>query len=395
MVPTVESPTREQLVNRVAELVPVLREKAAWMEENRRLHPEAIDLLAEAGLFKLRRPKRYGGYETDTRTLIDIGAHLARADGSLSWTIGVYWTPTYITGMFPDEAQDEVFATEDVRVCGSSTPSVMAAPVDGGIVLNGPSKFASGALHAHWQEVAAILIRPDAEPEPIMALVPMSDLELVDDWHTSGLKATGSITTLAKDVFVPQHRVIPMSAAMIPQSLSQANADSPMYRTPTSLVAAASGAGTPIGLAEAALEVFLERLPDRKITYTFYEKQGEAPITHVQVGTAKLKIDAARFHAERCAALVDEKCRNGEPWKLEERTQVRVDWGQAARLAKEAVDVLFSASGGSAIFDKKSPLPRIVNDMNAVNLHALINPDTNTETYGRVLCGLEPNTVYV
>jgi alkylation response protein AidB-like acyl-CoA dehydrogenase len=364
------------------------------MEENRRLHPEAIEMLAEAGMFKLRRPKRYGGYEVDTRTLIDLGVQLARADGSLSWTIGVYWVPTFITGLFPDEAQDEVFATEDVRVCGSSTPSVMAAPVDGGYILNGPSKFASGAWHAHWQEVAGIVMRPDAEPEPIMALVPTSELELVDDWYVSGLKATGSITTVAKDVFVPEHRLIPMSAAMIPQSLSRANADSIMYRTPTSLVAAASGAGTPVGLAEAAFELFLERLPNRKITYTFYEKQSEAPITHLQVGNARLKIDAARFHAERCAALVDEKCENGEPWKLEERTQVRVDWGQAARLAKEAIDLLFAGSGGTAIFSN-STLPRILNDIAAVNSHALINPDTNTELYGRVLSGLEPNTFYI
>jgi alkylation response protein AidB-like acyl-CoA dehydrogenase len=364
------------------------------MDQHGRLHHEAIDLLAEAGMFKLRRPRRYGGYEVDTRTLVEVGAQLARADGSLSWTIGVYWVPTFIAGLFPDEAQDEVFATEDVRVCGSSTPSVMAAPVDGGVILNGPSKFGSGALHAHWQEVAGVLIRPDAEPEPIMALVPISDLELLDDWHTTGLKASGSITTVAKDLFVPQHRVIPMSAAMIPQSLSKANADSIMYRTPTTLVAAASGAGTPVGLAEAAFEVFLSRLPDRKITYTFYEKQAEAPVTHLQVAAARLKIDEARFHAERCAALVDEKCVNGEPWKLEERTQVRVDWGQAAKLAKEAVDILFSASGGTAIFTN-SPLPRIVSDINAVNQHALIAPETVTELYGRALCGLEPNTFYI
>jgi alkylation response protein AidB-like acyl-CoA dehydrogenase len=394
MVSTVEPSAREQLVSSVSELVPVLREKAAWMEDNRRIHADVIELLGAAGLFKLRRPKRYGGYEVDTRTLVDVGAQLARADGSLSWTLAAYWVPTFLAGFFPDEAQDEVFATEDVRVCGSSTPSVMAAPGDGGLILNGSSKFTSGALHAHWQEIAGILIRPDGEPEPIMTLVPISDLELVDDWHTSGMRATGSITTVAKDLFVPHHRVIPMSAAMIPQSLSAANAASIIYRTPISLAAAATDAGIPVGLAEAAFEVFLERLPGRKITYTNYEKQSEAPITHTQVGTARLKIDEARFHAERCAAVVDGKCVNGEPWKLEERAQVRADWGQAARLAKEAVDILFSASGGSAIFTS-SPLPRIVNDINAVNQHGLINPDTNTETYGRTLCGLEPNTLYI
>jgi len=64
------------------------------------------------------------------------------------------------------------------------------------------------------------------------------------------------------------------------------------------------------------------------------------------------------------------------------------------RLAKESIDILALASGGSSIY-RDVPIQRIARDIQAVNLHALMNPTTNTELYGRVLCGLEPNTLYI
>ncbi|WP_371483234.1 acyl-CoA dehydrogenase family protein [Kitasatospora sp. NBC_00315] len=387
-------PTREEIVRRVSDIVPLLRKQAAWSEENRRLNDETVETLAAAGIFRLRTPVRYGGYEVDTATLVEVATELGRADGAIAWTTSVYWIPTWISGLFPDHVQDEVFATPDTRVCGTNSPTGMAAPVDGGIVLNGEWKFISGARHAHWQEIAAILLRPDSEPEPIMALVPISELEVVDDWHTSGLRGSGSVTTVARDLFVPADRVIPMAAAMRPQGLSQINAASPVWRTPATLVAAASGVGVVIGMAKAAQEAFFERLPGRKITYTDYALQSEAPITHLRVAEAVNKIDQAEFHAYRAAAVVDAKAAGGEEWTLEERARVRNDQGEASRLAKQAIDLFISISGGSSIHQDVS-LQRIGRDVQAAALHALINPDTNAELYGRVLCGLEPNTVYI
>jgi len=64
------------------------------------------------------------------------------------------------------------------------------------------------------------------------------------------------------------------------------------------------------------------------------------------------------------------------------------------RLAKEAVDILATASGGSSIYSG-IPIQRIHRDVQSVNLHALMHPNTNFELYGRVLCGLEPNTLYI
>lgn len=391
---TTDAPTREGLVGRAAEIVPLLRKHTAWSEENRRLHDEAIEALAGAGVFRLRTPVRYGGYEAGTRTLIDVAAELAKADGSTAWTASVYWIPTWMTGLFPDAVQDEVFSTPDVRVCGTLSPSAMAAPADGGIVVNGKWGFISGAHHAHWQEIVAVLIGEDERPLPVMALVPMSDLRIVDDWYTSGLKGTGSVSTVAQDLFVPQERVIPLPAILEGHSASQANTSASIYRAPLLPVASASSVGTALGLARAAREAFFERLPDRKITYTGYESQAQAPLTHHQVADATMKADEAEFHAHRLAALVDGKSAEGAAWTLEERVRARADMGAVVRLAKEAVDILAGASGGSSIYSDQ-PMQRIARDVQAVNMHALMHPDTNTELYGRILCGLEPDTLYV
>ncbi|WP_050565567.1 acyl-CoA dehydrogenase family protein [Salinispora fenicalii] len=387
-------PTLEQVKSSLSELVPMLREKAQWSEENRRLHDDSLQALADAGVFKLRMPLRYGGLEADTRTLVDVGIQLGRADGALAWTVSTYWIASWIVGLFPDRAQDEVFASPDVRICGAVSPSGSLVPVDGGAVLNGSWHFVSGALHADWQELATIRLRPGADPEPVIAAVPMSSLQIVDDWHTSGMAASGSVTTAAKDVFVPETHIIPMDSAIRPNTLSKLGADSPIYRSPTILAGSAATVGILVGMAKAAREAFFERMPSRPIRYTDYEHQAEAPVTHIQVGTAVMKTEQAEYHAYHAASLVDAKAASGEPWTTEERARVRADEGWATKLSKEAVDIYAAASGGSSIY-RNEPIQRIVRDIHAISVHPMFSPDSNTETYGRVLCGLPPNTMFI
>ncbi|HWF82430.1 MAG TPA: acyl-CoA dehydrogenase family protein [Streptosporangiaceae bacterium] len=387
-------PAREQLVKRASDLVPLLKKHAAWSEENRRIHEESIEALADAGIFRMRIPARYGGYESDTRTLVDVAAELGRGDGSTAWVASVYWIPGWMACMFPDQVQDEVFSTPDVRVCGTLSPSAMAIQTDGGVVVNGKWGFISGALHSHWQEIIAILIGGEGEPMPVVALVPISDLQIIDDWYTSGFKGTGSVSTVATDVFVPQERVLPIGAVLQGQSASPQSAASAIYRSPLLPVASASSVGCVLGLAKAAKEAFFARLPERKITYTGYDKQAKAPLTHLQVADAVMKIDEAEFHAHRLAAMVDTKGAENSPWTIEERVSARADLGAVCKLGKEAVDILATASGGSSIYSDQ-PIQRIQRDINAVTMHALMHPDTNAELYGRILCGLEPDSLYI
>ncbi|MBY8852233.1 acyl-CoA dehydrogenase, partial [Saccharothrix sp. MB29] len=192
----------------------------------------------------------------------------------------------------------------------------------------------------------------------------------------------------------PQERVLPLGVVLEGRADPAVNGDSPVYRGPLLPMAATASVGNVVGMAKAARDAFLNRLPDRKITYTGYASQREAPITHLQVGEAAVKIDEAEFHARRVADLVDAKCEAGAEWTLEERARARADVGAVVELSRKAVEIFASASGGTSIYSD-IPIQRINRDVQAVSMHALLHPNTNRELYGRVLCGLDPNTLYI
>ncbi|HET8853157.1 MAG TPA: acyl-CoA dehydrogenase family protein [Ktedonobacteraceae bacterium] len=387
-------PTRTELVRRVSEIVPTLQEHASWNEEHRRIHDESLQALERAGVFRLRVPKRYGGYEADTRTLVEVLAELGQGDGSTAWVAWVLASNTWLLGLFPDAVQDEVFTTPDARVSGTLSPTGKLESRDGGFALTGSWHFHSGSLHSQWSLLAAMSTTEERSPAPVAVLVPTGQLDVLDDWDTAGLRGTGSVSSMAREVFVPAEHVLSVIALMQGQSASRLNADVPIYRTPMIPTIAAAASAAPLGLARAALTNFFQRLPERGIAYTTYSKQAEAPITHLQVAEAVMKIDEAEFHAYRAADLVDAKAASGEEWTLEERVRVRMDAAMTARLAKEAIDILNMASGGSSIYSKV-PIQRIERDIQAANLQGMIQPTTNLELYGRIRCGLSPNTVNI
>jgi alkylation response protein AidB-like acyl-CoA dehydrogenase len=199
---------------------------------------------------------------------------------------------------------------------------------------------------------------------------------------------------VAKDLFVPEPRVLPMGPVLQGQHRSKLNANAPIFKAPFMPTACSTVSGIGLGLAYAAKDAFFQRLPGRKITYTSYDNQSEAPLTHHQVADAATKIDEAEFHAFRAADMIDTKGPAGEPWTIEERARVRLDLGAVCQRAKEAVDILSSASGGSSVY-RDVPMQRISRDVQTLNLHAILHPDTNLELYGRILCGLDPNTLYI
>jgi alkylation response protein AidB-like acyl-CoA dehydrogenase len=393
-VKVAEIPKRAELANRAAELVPLLRENALWQERNRRLSHDVVEALTAAGIFRMRVPVRFGGYECDTNTLVDVAIQLGRGDGSAAFNVAAWWIMTWNVCHFPDEVQEEIFSDPDVRICGTLAPTGMAVPRTDGVVVSGEWAFNSGAAHSTWKLLSAILPAPDGSAEPILAVVPMSALEVVDDWDVSGLRGTGSITTIARDVFIPAARYMRISALMRQEYASKLNAESPIYRGPMIGAISASTGGKLVGLATAASEAFFERLPGRPITNTVYTSQAEAPITHLQVADASLKIQEAEFHARRLADMVDQRGISDEPWSLADRAYARVAVGRACQLAHEAVSTFNMASGATSIYSKV-PIQRIQRDVQAINLHALNLPSTNLELYGRVLCGLEPNTFFV
>jgi alkylation response protein AidB-like acyl-CoA dehydrogenase len=380
--------TTGSVLGRTRALVPYFRERAADAERARRVAPEGFEALAEAGILRMCAPRKYGGDELDFRTQCEVLAELARACPSTSWVATILSAMAWMVGTFPDQAQEEILAEGDPRVSGVFSPTGTLQPVSGGYRISGRWGYNTGGHGSNWTIVNAML-----GELPISAILRSSELTRLDDWDAMGMTATGSDTVVADDVFVPAHRTQPLPGMINGDYTAERhNADEPYFRLPLAAVLAINAGGTPVGTARGAMDAFMERLPGRAITYTTYEVQSEASITHLQVAEAALLIDSADAHIAMAAALLDDAPDGGPTFH--DRVKGRAHVGYATGLSRQAVDLLFHSSGASCI-QPHVPIQRFQRDIQSLANHAIMHAATNVETYGRVLCGLEPNTLLV
>lgn len=376
------------LVARAASLVPMLREAAPAAERARRVPADSLDALSEAGIFRMCAPRRYGGLEADFQTQCDALAEIARGCPSTSWVATIYSAMSWLAATFPDEVQDEIFDGGDPRISGVFSPTGTAVAKDGGYVVNGRWPFNTGCHGSRWTVLN--VVSDGGTGMPTCMIVRSSELSIIDDWYASGMAATGSNTVVAKDVFVPAHRAQPLPSMLEGRYPARHTAPNPYFNYPLAAVLTVNAGGMPVGAARGALESFAERLPGRGITYTDYTNKMEAPITHLQIGEATLRTDSADAHVRLATAILDRH--PGGPMAMLPRVKARAHIAYATGLAREAVDLLFHASGASAA-QSHVPIQRFQRDIQTLANHAIMHAPTGIELYGRVLCGLKPNTV--
>ncbi|MFG2788374.1 acyl-CoA dehydrogenase family protein [Streptomyces sp. NPDC048419] len=390
MAPSSALPTDAGLVERATALRPLVRAHALRTEQERTVPSEVVAALTDAGIYRMNVPRRYGGYQTPLHTQVEALSEIAGACGSTAFTALIQAGCSFIAALFPDEAQDEIFTGPDVKVGGTLIPDATAVATGDGYVVNGTSGFATGCRHADWHLLTVRVESGDGPSEVLWTAVPMRELEILDDWHVSGLAGSGSSSVVARDVIVPAHRVLPVDPLLRGEFPSKTSAEDPFYRMPVLLLFCAWTAPDALGLARAALEEFTERIHRRGITYTNHRRQHEAAVTHLQAAEAAMKISSAELLTRDFVARIEA----GEPFTQEERARIRAQTGYVARLCKEAVDLLASASGASSLH-REVPLQRAVRDLHALNVHSFVNPATNLELYGRVLSGLDAGTPFL
>jgi alkylation response protein AidB-like acyl-CoA dehydrogenase len=391
MTPPVQPDAEAQaLLERVRALVPQLRASSRATEEHRDVLTENIDALEAAGAFRLTIPKSRGGYEADLSTVAEVLAEISRGDPSTGWvaclvTFGNWWA-----GIMPDEVADEMFATPGLRTAGVITPTATATPVDGGYKVSGRWQWNTGSGIANWGGFAAMAQTPDGVI-PLFCIIPYSDLTVLHDWDAWGLAGTGSGTTVADDVFVPAIRTLLVPDLVNGKFPERALSGNPYYNRPAVQLFSAGSTGPLIGMARGAMDVFMERLPGRKITYTNYATQAEASLTHTQVAEATFDLEVAEHFVDAANRTVEDYWGRDVP--LESRLRTRAYVGQVAKYARSSVTTLFQASGATAVTNDVA-IQRYFRDVHALANHALLQPTTATELLGRHLVGLEPNSVF-
>lgn len=378
---------RAALMAKATALVPLLRAKAAETERARRISDEVLAALDQAGLFRMRAPKRFGGYEADLRAYMDVITELGRGCGSTAWIAFISIATAWIAAQFSDEAQRDVFeGNPDARTIGVLAMSEPARPVDGGYIVSGRWPYASNCLHAHWA-ILAVPLPLHGGIAPGIILAPMRDLKIEDTWHVVGMRGTGSNTVIAENIFVPAHRVLPVETLAKGRS-PRTSKDEFIYREsfmPTAIIAVAPPI---LGMAQAALDLTLERInaASKPIAYSFYDDLRKAPSMQLALAQASTLIDTAVLLLRRWSDEIADAARAGEDFAFTKRARLRMDIGYAMKCCRDAVDLLLSVQGASA-FAESNPIQRVWRDLEMASRHGLLSGEVPHEIYGRALVG--------
>ena len=375
------------LLERIAAIRPILEKNANQTERDRRVVDENIAALKEIGAFKIMVPKRYGGWQTDIRTKLEVSREVAKGCGSTAWVTALMNVCAFFVGCMNEQAQDDVWgANPEARVAGVFNPTATSRKVDGGIIVTGAWNWASGSYHADWSFVGVPINNEDGEfLYPAMALIPNSEVTIEDTWFVSGMRGTGSNTIHADDVFVPDHHLhwVP---GLLNHEYDTPFKDEALYRSAFIPVAALILAGPQLGLARAALDYVIEKGHKRGIAYSEYELQRDAPTFQLAISKAATLVDTAHLFAYRAAADIDDAAKSGRTMTYAERARTRNDTGHVAESAREAIRVLCSAHGASS-FAEASPMQRIWRDSEIASRHAVVAPEISSLIYGRALMG--------
>jgi resorcinol 4-hydroxylase (FADH2) len=395
---TAVRPTADTIKAAVRELVPAIRARALATERERRIPADTVNELRQAGLYKLVQPAAYGGYEYDFFVLADLIMDIGRACASTAWSCGLFSGHQWMVGLFPPEAQHDVWGKDPGAVlCGSYAPVTEAAADTGGYRLNGRWSFASGCDSADWSFCAARLPAREGRPsEPAFFLVPAKDFVIDDTWDVIGLAGTGSKTLVLKDVFVPEHRKILFTEAASGKTPGGRHSPNRLYSVPIYCHISACLAATAIGAAAGAIDDFIastsERVTRGSVTGGA-NRMASFPTVQIRVAEATASVDAARTILLRdLAAITAEVQQHGEG-STRQRIANRLGQSFAVNLAVRSVDILNAAVGGNGLV-VTNPIQRAWRDVNAVARHVSLNWDSVGAMVGQMALGLEPRGQY-
>lgn len=384
-VPALEEMDRaEALLQGIDAMVPALRDRAESAEELRKLPEETMDGLHRSGVFRLLVPPTAGGFGLGVRTYGEAIRRLARGCASTAWTAGHLAEHAWMLARWPKRVQDEVFANHRMPMAAATgAPPGVAVEVPGGFTISGRWSFASGVMHSEW-----VLLVAEAQQGRVQALVPVADLELLDVWHTSGLRGTGSNDLLAKELFVPEHRVMDwekLSGTDNPGSRLHADA---LVRAPMATLLNLVAPSAALGAAEHALELFRDRLLVRKVKNTTDNRQADSALAQARYAEAYGLVAGARLLWQDAVDTLSEALGRTDPRLTdEERSSYRLALALSGESAAQAVRLMSARAGGSA-HRLSHPLQRIQRDVDVLVNHPTLNLDPVLEQAGRGLLGL-------
>lgn len=359
---------------------PRIMDLAPRMRTERRLNDQLIEDMDKAGLFSVLVPKRWGGAGLGPREANKITEIIGAADCSTGWVASFFMLHNWFLCKFPRETQEVLYAGRNsVLAPAVFGPAEPAKPVKGGYRVSGRWPYATGAWHGSHALVPAMV------GEALhWFIIPRESYELIDDWYVEAMSATGSITIVAKDVFVPDGWHMDVNTLVAATDHPGSFHDEVAYRLSFSALLMVS-MSLALGALDRAVVLARERLP-----------------TSRPLGVPRVRFPAARirwaeaYEQSRVMRLVRDATTDeaicqamaGEPPTLESEANAQLHLVHFVHGVKDALRLLVDGLGSST-YRQDDVIVRAAQDVGVLATHAR-GPDYDVvmDRHARWILGL-------
>lgn len=389
---TASSPptTLDDALERARAIAERLPDRWAETDRLRRLPDSTMAELRGSGLLRLNQPARFGGPELGIEAVLDVTAALAEGDVSVGWVCGVLGVHEWYIGLFPDEAQHDIWDDDPSTLMSASFAALKAtvARVEGGWrITDGRWPFSSGSDHAQWAMVGfRIPAESEGAPSPVRwGIVPRSAYTVDDDWRTVAAQGTGSHTLSIVDTLIPDHRVLDPMLVVAGKAPGAEVNKSAMFRYPFGS-AGFFLAGAALGGARAAVKDFNTYMTSKRLIFTGERIGTQGPML-AHLGEVAAAANVAEIVLRDMARRIDRSA--ADPMNSDIESAIQRDTAYAVRLCSDVVDETMRRSGGSALAAGHQA-NKWWRDVRAVAAHQYFNTDTAYSNWGRIVMGLPP-----
>jgi len=359
------------VVVRAREIADLARGMADEIDSGRRLPAELVGALRDSGLLRAGAPVEVDALELPAGTALRCAEEVARGDASAGWCVSIAITASLLVAYLPPVSRDELFGDGRGVAAGVWAPQGKARRVSGGVVVSGRWAFCSGITHADVLFAGCVL-----EDRPAVVALPTEQLQILDTWHTLGLRGTGSHDAVADEVFVPNERVVSIFDGPV--------INRPLYRFPPFGFFAACITAAAMGNARAAIDNFVD-LAGTKKGVGASRTLAERSTIQAAVAAAESALEAARAGYYQAIDAAWQASEGEPPVPLEARTRLRLAATHGVRVSADVVRTMYDLAGGSAIYDG-APLQRRFRDAFTATAHFQVN-EASRELPGRILLG--------